>query len=168
MPALCIPCGTGLGATWNPDLIYAAGQLLSRECEAKGAHVWLGPTVNIVRGPLNGRGFESFSEDPHLSGVLAGSIIQGVQSRGTLAALKHYVANDQETEKMAIDVCMSERALREVYLRPFQIAMREGRPRVVMTSYNKVNGYHVSESHHLIRQVLRREWGFDGLVMSDW
>ncbi|KAH7349654.1 glycoside hydrolase superfamily [Plectosphaerella cucumerina] len=168
VPALCIPCGTGLGATWNPDLIYAAGQLLSRECEAKAAHVWLGPTVNIVRGPLNGRGFESFSEDPLLSGVLAGAIIQGVQSRGTLAALKHFVANDQETDKMAIDVCMSERALREVYLKPFQMAMREGRPRVVMSSYNKLNGHHVSESHKLLDQVLRKEWGFDGLIMSDW
>ncbi|KAM5343779.1 hypothetical protein ACJ41O_012316 [Fusarium nematophilum] len=168
VPALCIPCGTGLGATWNPDLIYAAGQLLSRECEAKGAHVWLGPTVNLVRGPLNGRGFESFSEDPHLSGVLAAAIIRGVQSRGTLAALKHFVANDQETQKMSTDICMSERALREVYLKPFQMAVRDGKPKVVMSSYNKVNGTHVSESQKLLGQVLRREWGFDGLIMSDW
>lgn len=168
VPATCIPCGTGLGATWNPDLLYAAGQLLSRECEAKGAHVWLGPTVNLVRGPLNGRGFESFSEDPHLSGVLATAIIQGVQSRGTLAALKHFVANDQETDKMSADICMSQRALREVYLKPFQMAVRDGKPRIVMSSYNKVNGTHVSESKKLLDEVLRREWGFDGLIMSDW
>ncbi|KAH7006518.1 glycoside hydrolase superfamily [Fusarium venenatum] len=168
VPALCIPCGTGLGATWNPELLYAAGQLLSRECEAKGAHVWLGPTVNLVRGPLNGRGFESFSEDPHLSGVLATAIINGVQSRGTAAALKHFVANDQETAKMSTDICMSERALREVYLKPFQMAVRDAKPKVVMSSYNKVNGVHVSESKKLLQDILRGEWGYDGLVMSDW
>ncbi|KAF5547604.1 beta-glucosidase [Fusarium phyllophilum] len=168
VPALCIPCGTGLGATWNPDLLYSAGQLLSRECDAKGAHVWLGPTVNLVRGPLNGRGFESFSEDPHLSGVLATAIIRGVQSRGTAAALKHFVANDQETAKMSTDICMSERALREVYLKPFQMAVRDAKPKIVMSSYNKVNGIHVSESKKLLKDILRSEWGFDGLVMSDW
>ncbi|KAG4271503.1 hypothetical protein FPRO04_10943 [Fusarium proliferatum] len=168
VPALCIPCGTGLGATWNPDLLYSAGQLLSRECDAKGAHVWLGPTVNLVRGPLNGRGFESFSEDPHLSGVLATAIIRGVQSRGTAAALKHFVANDQETTKMSTDICMSERALREVYLKPFQMAVRDAKPKIVMSSYNKVNGVHVSESTKLLKDILRSEWGFDGLVMSDW
>ncbi|CAH0022152.1 unnamed protein product [Clonostachys rhizophaga] len=168
VPGTCIPCGTGLGATWNTDLIHQAGQLLSRECESKGAHVWLGPTVNIVRSPLNGRGFESFSEDPLLSGVLAGAIIRGVQSRGTLAALKHYVANDQETEKMSIDTRISGRALREVYLRSFQIAIRHGQPKIVMSSYNKVNGEHVSQSSLLLDQILRKEWGFQGLVMSDW
>jgi beta-glucosidase len=124
--------------------------------------------VNIIRSPLNGRGFESFSEDPWLSGVLAAAIIRGVQSRGTLAALKHYVANDHEVEKMSIDVCLSDRALREVYLRPFHVAMREASPRVVMSSYNKVQGTHVSESKKLLQDVLRQEWGFDGLVMSDW
>ncbi|KAF5681280.1 beta-glucosidase [Fusarium heterosporum] len=168
VPALCIPCGTGLGATRNPELLYAAGQLLSRECEAKGAHVWLGPTVNLVRGPLNGRRFESFSEDPHLSGVLATAIVRGVQSRGTAAALKHFVANDQETAKMSVDICMSQRALREVYLKPFQMAVRDAKPKVIMASYNKVNGAHVSESRKLLRDILRGEWEYDGLVMSDW
>ncbi|OHW91882.1 beta-glucosidase k [Colletotrichum incanum] len=168
VPALCIPCGSGLGATWNPELIEQAGQLLSKECDAKGAHVWLGPTVNIIRSPLNGRGFESFSEDPYLSGMLAAAIIRGVQSRGTLAALKHFVANDQETEKMAIDVCMSDRALREIYLLPFQIALRDSSPRVVMSSYNKIGGLHVSENPKILQDILRSEWGFDGLVMSDW
>ncbi|KIL90184.1 hypothetical protein FAVG1_06923 [Fusarium avenaceum] len=168
VPALCIPCGTGLGATWNPELLYAAGQLLSRECEAKGAHVWLGPTVNLVRGPLNGRGFESFSEEPYLSGVMATAIINGVQSRGTAAALKHFVANDQETAKMSVDICVSERALREVYLKPFQMAVRDAKPKVVMSSYNKVNGVHVSESKKLLQDILRGEWKYDGLVMSDW
>ncbi|KXH48263.1 Cel3c [Colletotrichum salicis] len=168
VPALCIPCGSGLGATWNPELIEQAGQLLSKECDAKGAHVWLGPTVNIIRSPLNGRGFESFSEDPHLSGMLAAAIIRGVQSRGTLAALKHFVANDQETEKMSLDVRMSDRALREVYLLPFQIALRDSNPRVVMSSYNKIGGLHVSENPMILQDILRKEWGFDGLIMSDW
>ncbi|TQN69342.1 putative beta-glucosidase K [Colletotrichum shisoi] len=168
VPALCIPCGSGLGATWNPDLIEEAGQLLSKECDAKGAHVWLGPTVNIIRSPLNGRGFESFSEDPHLSGILAAAIIRGVQSRGTLAALKHLVANDQETDKMSLDVCMSDRALREVYLLPFQIALRDSNPRVLMSSYNKIGGLHVSENPKILRDILRTEWGFNGLIMSDW
>ncbi|GJC99084.1 betaglucosidase [Colletotrichum higginsianum] len=168
VPALCIPCGSGLGATWNPELIEKAGQLLSKECDAKGAHVWLGPTVNIIRSPLNGRGFESFSEDPHLSGILAAAIIRGVQSRGTLAALKHFVANDQETDKMSLDVCMSDRALREVYLLPFQIALRDSNPRVVMSSYNKIGGLHVSENPKILQDILRTEWGFNGLIMSDW
>ncbi|KAJ3946151.1 uncharacterized protein N0V96_004509 [Colletotrichum fioriniae] len=168
VPALCIPCGSGLGATWNAALIEQAGQLLSKECDAKGAHVWLGPTVNIIRSPLNGRGFESFSEDPHLSGMLAAAIIRGVQSRGTLAALKHFVANDQETEKMSLDVRMSDRALREIYLLPFQIALRDSNPRVVMSSYNKIGGLHVSENPMILQDILRKEWGFDGLIMSDW
>jgi beta-glucosidase len=168
VPALCVPCGTGLGATWNDQIIELAGQLLSKECAAKGAHLWLGPTINIVRSPLNGRGFESVSEDPYLSGMLAGAIIRGVQSGGTLAAIKHFVANDQETEKISIDVCMSERTLREIYLLPFQIAFRDSNPRVVMSSYNKVQGVHVSESLKLLDQVLRREWGFTGMVISDW
>ncbi|KAJ0421832.1 putative beta-glucosidase K [Aspergillus carlsbadensis] len=169
VPALCIPCGTGLGATWNAELLQSAGALLSHECAAKGAHIWLGPTVNIVRGPLNGRGFEGFSEDPVLSGVLAGAIIRGVQGSGdTIAALKHFVGNEQETQKVSVDLWMSERALREVYLKPFQIALRDGRPGVVMASYNRVNGTHVSENKKLLGEVLRQEWGFEGLVMSDW
>ncbi|KAJ0161688.1 putative beta-glucosidase K, partial [Colletotrichum tanaceti] len=168
VPALCIPCGSGLGATWNPELIEKAGRLLSKECDAKGARVWLGPTVNIVRSPLGGRGFESFSEDPHLSGILAAAVIRGVQSGGTLAALKHFVANDQETDNMSLDVCVSDRALREVYLLPFQIALRDGNPRVLMSSYNKIGGLHVSENPRILQDILRKEWGFDGLIMSDW
>lgn len=120
------------------------------------------------RSPLNGRGFESFSEDPWLSGILAGAIIKGVQEGGTAAVVKHFVANDQETEKTSVDTIIGERALREIYLLPFQLAIKIGKPDAVMTSYNKVNGIHVSESKQLIKGVLRGEWGFDGLVMSDW
>ncbi|PVH74438.1 glycoside hydrolase family 3 protein [Cadophora sp. DSE1049] len=168
VPAICIPCGTGLGATWNKELIFRAGILLSSECMAKGAHAWLGPTINMLRSPLNGRGFESFSEDPFLSGILAASIINGVQSNGTLAVLKHFVANDQETEKISVDVLVSDRALREIYLKPFQLALRHSSPASVMASYSKVQGVHCSESKQLLTNILRDEWGFLGLIMSDW
>ncbi|KAH7386188.1 glycoside hydrolase superfamily [Cadophora sp. MPI-SDFR-AT-0126] len=168
VPGLCIPCGSGLGATWNKPLLQAAGLLLSQECKVKGAHSWLGPTVNMHRSPLNGRGFESFSEDPFLSGMLAAKIIEGVQSGGSAAVLKHFVANDQETEKRSVDVVISDRALREIYLLPFQLAIKYGRPDAVMSSYNKVQGVHCSESKNLLRDILRTEWGFDGLIMSDW
>lgn len=158
-----------MAATWNLPLIERAGRLLSAECIEKGAHVWLGPTVNMIRSPLNGRGFECFSEDPLLSGKIAAAVIRGVQRDGrTMAALKHFVANDQETEKMSVDVRVGERALREIYLKPFEIAVREAGPRVVMASYNRVNGLHTSESPGLLQRLLRDEWGFDGLVMSDW
>lgn len=167
-PAACLPCGTSLGATWNQDLLHQAGILIGHETKAKGAHVWLGPTVNMHRSPLGGRGFESFAEDPYLSGKLAGCYISGAQSTGIVSTLKHFVANDQEHERMAVDVRVTERALREIYLLPFQIAMRDGDPGVVMTSYNKVNGLHVSESPALLKDILRREWGFKGMIMSDW
>lgn len=168
VPGLCIPCGSGLGATWNKSLLQSAGVLLSQECKVKGVHAWLGPTVNMHRSPLNGRGFESFSEDPCLSGILAARIIEGVQSGGSAAVLKHFVANDQETEKRSVDVVISDRALREIYLLPFQLALKYGKPEAVMSSYNKVQGVHCSESKNLLQEILRREWGFDGLIMSDW
>ncbi|CZT46602.1 related to Probable beta-glucosidase K [Rhynchosporium secalis] len=168
VPGVCIPCGSGLGATWNKTLLKALGVLLSQECKVKGAHAWLDPTVNMHRSPLNGRGFESFSEDPFLSGILAAKIIEGVQSGGSAAVLKHFVANDQETEKRSVDVVISDRALREIYLLPFQLALRYGKPDAVMSSYNKVQGMHCSESKNLLRDILRTDWGFDGLIMSDW
>lgn len=130
--------------------------------------MWLGPTVNMHRSPLGGRGFESFAEDPFLSGKLAGSYIQGAQSTGIVSTLKHFVANDQEHERMAVDVRITERALREIYLLPFQIALKDGQPGAIMTSYNKINGLHVSESFAILEDILRSEWGFKGLVMSDW
>ncbi|KAI9050375.1 hypothetical protein LZ554_005540 [Drepanopeziza brunnea f. sp. 'monogermtubi'] len=167
-PGLCIPCGSGLGATWNKSLLLSAGSLLSKECKAKGVHVWLAPTLNMHRSPLNGRGFESPSEDPFLGGMLAAKIIEGVQSGGTAAVLKHFVANDQETEKRSVDVVVSERALREIYLMPFMLALKHGKPDAMLTSYNKVNGVHVSESKKLLKGVLRGEWGFNGLIVSDW
>ncbi|KAH6720884.1 glycoside hydrolase superfamily [Leptodontidium sp. MPI-SDFR-AT-0119] len=168
VPAACLPCGTALGATWDIELLKDAGILLGKECSAKGVSCWLGPTINIQRSPLGGRGFESFSEDPFLSGKLAGSIINGVQSNGTVATIKHFVANDQEHERMAVNAIISERALREIYLLPFQIAIADSSPGSVMTAYNKVNGEHVAESKYFIKDILRGEWGWEGLVMSDW
>ncbi|KAL8297590.1 hypothetical protein RB597_007318 [Gaeumannomyces tritici] len=166
--AACTPCGTGLAATWDAELIEQAGRLLGRECIAKGVHVLLGPTVNMLRSPLGGRGFESYSEDPVLSGNLASAIINGVQSQGVAACIKHFVCNDQEHERQAYNAVISERALREIYLMPFQIAQRDSKPMTFMTAYNRINGLHVSEDPRILQDILRQEWGFDGLVMSDW
>lgn len=141
---------------------------MGTEAIAKGVHVSLGPTINMQRSPIGGRGFESYSEDPVLAGNMAASIINGVQSKGVASCIKHFVCNDIEHERQAIDCRVSERALREIYLMPFQIAQRDSKPKAYMTSYNKVNGLHVSENQRLLQHVLRDEWGFDGFIMSDW
>lgn len=164
----CLPCGTALGATFDTDLIYELGQLQGQEAKAKGAVVVLGPTLNIQRGPLGGRGFESFSEDPLLSGLLAGHYARGVQQENVAATMKHFVCNDMEDERMAVNVLVTQRAMREIYMLPFMLAISIGDPRAIMTAYNKVNGTHVSESKTLLQNILRDEWKFDGLVMSDW
>ncbi|KAG4438285.1 hypothetical protein IFR05_006220 [Cadophora sp. M221] len=168
VPAACLPCGTALGATWDKDLLYQAGVLLGKESIAKGARCWLGPTINIQRSPLGGRGFESYSEDPHLSGILASHIIQGCQSTGVISVVKHFVCNDQEDERRAVNTIVTERALREIYCRPFQIAARDSNPGGLMTSYNKVNGQHCSQDPKLLDTMVRKEWGWDPLIMSDW
>jgi beta-glucosidase len=160
--------GTALGATWDTDLIRKGGALQGAEAIAKGASVLLGPTVNMQRSPLGGRGFESFGEDPFLAGAMGAATVQGIQSTGVSATIKHFVCNDQEHERMAVDSIVSERALREIYLMPFQIAQRDAKPWCYMTAYNRVNGLHVSESPRLLQNILRDEWGFDGMVMSDW
>ncbi|KAL3424558.1 glycosyl hydrolase family 3 N terminal domain-containing protein [Phlyctema vagabunda] len=167
VPATCLPCATALGATFNSELLREAGQLLAEEAKSKGAHVLLGPTINIQRSPLGGRGFESFSEDPFLSGVLAGEYCKGVEEKDIVATLKHFVCNDQEHERMAVDSILTERALREIYLMPFMLALKSGKPGAMMTAYNKVNGTHVSENSK-IYDILRKEWNWSGLVMSDW
>jgi len=162
--------GMELAATWDTSLIQRGGALQGREAIAKGASVILGSTTNMQRSPLSGRGFESFSEDPVLAGHISAATINGngIQSTGVAATIKHFVCNDQEHERQSVDCVVSERALREIYLLPFQIAERRARPRCVMTAYNKVNGLHASSSRGLIQSVLREEWGFDGMVMSDW
>lgn len=160
--------GTGLGATWNTELIQRGGVLQGEEAIAKGAHVILGPTVNMQRSPLGGRGFESYSEDPVLAGNMGAATVKGIQSTGVAATIKHYVCNDQEDQRMSVNSIVTERALREIYLMPFQIAQRDSKPMAYMTGYNLVNGTHCSENPKLLQDVLRDEWGFDGLVMSDW
>ncbi|KAL3422360.1 glycoside hydrolase family 3 [Phlyctema vagabunda] len=167
-PAACLPCGTGLAATWDTELLREAGELMGEETKAKGAHVILGPTINMQRSPLGGRGFESLSEDPILAGTCAASLVSGIQETGVVASIKHFVGNDQEHERMAVNSIVTERALREIYLLPFQIAVRDSKPGSFMTSYNKVNGIHVNETPKFVQQILREEWGWEGLVMSDW
>ncbi|KAL4870579.1 hypothetical protein BDV12DRAFT_165846 [Aspergillus spectabilis] len=168
VPAACFPCATALGATWDIELLHKVGQLMGEEAIAKGSHVILGPTINTQRSPLGGRGFESFAEDGVLSGHLAGHYSKGVQEKGVAACLKHFVANDQEHERLAVDAIVTDRALREIYLLPFHHAMRICKTAAVMTAYNKVNGTHVSENKKILQDILRKEWGWDGLVMSDW
>ncbi|RMZ83339.1 hypothetical protein DV737_g1674, partial [Chaetothyriales sp. CBS 132003] len=160
--------GTGIAATWDTDLVQQSGRLQGQEAIAKGASVILGPTVNMQRSPTGGRGFESFSEDPCLSGSMAAATINGIQSTGVSATIKHFVCNDSEHERMAVNAVVSERALREIYLLPFQIALRDAGPWCLMTAYNRVNGTHASENPKLLKDILRGEWGFKGLVMSDW
>lgn len=170
VPAACMPCGTALGATWDRSLLRQAGNLIGQECLAKGAHCWLGPTVNMQRSPLGGRGFESFAEDPHLSGKLAAAMIAGCEQDGSgvISTVKHFVGNDQEHERRAVDCLITPRALREVYLRPFQIVARDAKPGALMTSYNKINGKHVADNWELLEGIVRKEWQWQPLIMSDW
>lgn len=166
-PAGCLPCATALGATFDVDLLRSVGRFLGQEAKAKGAHVLLGPTINIQRSPLGGRGYESFSEDPFLSGTLAGEYCKGVQEEDIITTPKHFVCNDQEHERLAVDSIVTDRALREIYLMPFMLAIKNARPKAVMTAYNKVNGTHVAENPKVL-DILRKDWGWEGLLMSDW
>ncbi|TAQ90095.1 hypothetical protein B7494_g1536 [Chlorociboria aeruginascens] len=166
--AALFPCGVSLAATWNTKLLYEVGEHLADEVKARSAQVLLAPTVCLHRGPLGGRNFESFSEDPYLTGKLAASYINGLQSKGVAATIKHFVANEQETFRLTIDSIIQERPLRELYLRPFEIAIREANPWAVMSSYNLINGVHADMNEHTLKRILRGEWRYDGLVMSDW
>src|SRR3984893_7390161 len=164
----CFPAGIALASTWNTDLVERVGQALADEAKGKGAQLLLGPTVNIQRSPLGGRNFECFSEDPYLSARLAVAYITGLQREGVGASLKHYVCNDAEFERFSISSEVRERALREIYLQPFQAAVREVQPWTIMAAYNLVNGIAASENPYLLTEILRREWGYDGVVVSDW
>jgi beta-glucosidase len=166
--ATCIPCGSALGATFDPDLLSELGDLLGRESHSKAAHVLLAPTMNLHRHPLGGRNFECYSEDPELTGKLAAAFIRGVQGQGVATTAKHFVGNDSEFERNTINTVVDERALRELYLRPFELSISEGGAWGVMSSYNRLNGPHASEHEWLLSTVLRDEWGFDGFVISDW
>ncbi len=166
--AACFPAEIALAATWNTALVERVGQALGQEAKSKGAHVLLAPTVNIHRSPLGGRNFECFSEDPYLSGRMAVAYIRGVQSQGVGATIKHFVCNDSEYQRRSISAEVSERALREIYLAPFLTAIKEANPWALMASYNRINGTYASEQPYTLTEILRKEWGFDGVVMSDW
>ncbi|CAN8101478.1 unnamed protein product [Discula destructiva] len=166
--AALFPCGVSLAATWNRDLLFKVGQHLAQEVKARSAHILLAPTVCMHRHPLGGRNFESFSEDPLLTGKLAAQYIRGLQQEGVAATIKHFVGNEQETHRLTIDSLVQERPLREIYLKPFEIAVREANPWAVMSSYNLVNGVHADMNTHTLKDILRDEWEYDGTVMSDW
>ncbi|GEM46262.1 beta-glucosidase [Deinococcus cellulosilyticus] len=162
------PVGIALGSTWNVELLREIGQHLAREAKDKGAAVLLAPTMNLFRSTLNGRNFESYSEDPFLTGKLGVAYVQGLQERGVAATVKHFVGNESEYQRNTISSDIPERALRELYLVPFEMTVKEGKTLAVMSAYNKLNGIFASENKRLLTDILRTEWGFNGLVMSDW
>ena len=167
-PSVCIPCGSALGATWNPALVETLGALVGREARDRGCRGLLAPTVNLHRSPLAGRNFECYSEDPLLSGRLAAGYVRGVQSQGVFATVKHFVGNDAEFERASISSVIDERSLRELYLVPFELAVTEGGALAIMTAYNRLNGRWLTQRADFLLDILRDEWGFQGLVMTDW
>lgn len=166
--SVCTPVGIALGATWNPEVVEQVGRVLADEVKAKGAHILLAPTVNIHRTPIAGRNFECYSEDPFLSGMIAAAYINGIQSQGVGACIKHFVTNDQEFERNSISSEVDERPLREIYLEPFRLAIRAANPWSVMSAYNRINGVYACEHPHTLEDILKGEWGYTGFVMSDW
>lgn len=168
LPATCFPTASALAATWNLDLINQVGQALGRECQALNVNVLLGPGVNIKRSVLGGRNFEFFSEDPILSGELGAAYINGVQSQGVGTSLKHYTANNVETMRMYMNSDVDSRTLHEIYLTPFEIAVKKAQPWTIMACYNRVQGIYGTQSPFLLTEILKNEWGFEGIVISDW
>ena len=166
--AVCYPSGAGLASSFDTNLIRQLGEVLGETAAGEGVHTLLGPAVNIKRSPLCGRNFEYLSEDPWLAGEMAAAYVQGVQSRGVGTSVKHFAANNQESSRMSVSAEVSERALREIYLVPFEKTVRQAQPWTVMCAYNRINGTYCCENEWLLDQVLREEWGFDGIVMTDW
>jgi beta-glucosidase len=166
--ATCFPTASALGSSWNPDLFRTIGEALSRESKKLGVSVVLGPGINMKRSPLCGRNFEYISEDPWLAGELAAAMVGGTQSQGIGTSLKHYAANNQEDDRLRVSAEVDERTLREIYLPAFEQVVKSAQPWTVMCAYNKLNGTYCSEHHWLLSEVLREEWGFEGLVVSDW
>jgi beta-glucosidase len=167
-PATCFPTASALGSSWNPELFRTVGEALGREAKRLGVSVVLGPGINMKRSPLCGRNFEYVSEDPWLAAELATAMVQGTQSQGIGTSLKHYAANNQEDDRLRVSAEVDDRALREIYLPAFERVVKLSQPWTVMCAYNKVNGIYCSEHHWLLTEVLRGEWGFEGLVVSDW
>jgi beta-glucosidase len=167
-PATCFPTASALGSSWNPELFRTVGEALGREAKRLGVSVVLGPGINMKRSPLCGRNFEYVAEDPWLAGELATAMVHGTQSQGIGTSLKHYAANNQEDDRLRVSAEVDDRALREIYLPAFERVVKLSQPWTVMCAYNKVNGIYCSEHHWLLTEVLREEWGFEGLVVSDW
>ena len=168
LPATCFPTAATVANSWDPALGEEIGRHLGAEAASQGVGVVLGPGLNIKRSPFCGRNFEYFSEDPFLAGKMAASYIRGIQANGVSACPKHFAANSQELRRMASDSVMDERTLREIYLTGFEIAVKEGHSKSIMSSYNRINGAYANENQHLLQEILRDEWGFDGFVVSDW
>lgn len=168
LPATCFPTAASIANSWNERLGEEVGNALGEEAAAQDVNILLGPGLNIKRSPLCGRNFEYFSEDPYLSGKMAASYIRGIQSQGVYACPKHFAVNSQEYRRMAMNSVLDERTLREIYLTGFEIAVKEGNAKSIMTSYNEVNGIYANENKHLLSDILRKEWGFDGIVVTDW
>ena len=166
--SLAVPCGSALAATFDPELVERVGALLGREARQKRARVLLAPTINLIRSPLYGRSFECYGEDPWLSGRLAAAFVTGVQSQGVATTAKHLVGNETEFQRQTIDSVIDERTLREVYLQPFEWAIRHGGSLGIMTAYNRLNGTYCTEDAELLTGILRNEWGFEGFIVSDW
>ncbi|MFI6544057.1 glycoside hydrolase family 3 protein [Streptomyces prunicolor] len=167
-PSVALPSPTALAAAWDPELAHRAGVLLAQEARRKGVHVLLAPTVNLHRSPLGGRHFEAYSEDPYLTGRIGTGYVTGVQEGGVGTTVKHFVANDAETDRFTVDNLISQRTLRELYLAPFEAIVENAHPWGIMTAYNRVNGTTMTEHRYLVNEILRGEWGFDGFNVSDW
>ena len=168
IPATCYPTAATMANSWDPELGEGLGKRLGQEAAVQKVNVLLGPGVNMKRNPLCGRNFEYFSEDPYLAGKMAASYVRGIQSNGISACLKHFACNDQEENRMTLDSILDERTFREIYLTAFEIAVKEGKTKSIMSSYNLINGTYANENEHLLVDILRKEWGYKGLVVTDW
>ena len=168
VPATCFPTAAGMANSWNLELAEELGRTLGTEAAANNVHVVLGPGLNIKRSPLCGRNFEYFSEDPYLAGKMAAAYVKGIQANGVAACPKHFAVNSQELRRMAMDSVLDERTFREIYLTGFEIAVKEGKAKTIMSAYNMINGTYANENEHLLTDILRNEWGFDGFVVTDW
>ncbi|MHB1021123.1 MAG: glycoside hydrolase family 3 protein, partial [Acidobacteriaceae bacterium] len=168
VPSTAYPAGMALASAWDETLAEQEGKQLGRDARARGVNIILGPGVNIYRAPMNGRNFEYFGEDPYLASRTTVNFIRGIQSQDVMATVKHFVANNSEYDRFNLDSQVDERTLREIYLPAFEAAVKEAHVAVVMVSHNLVNGQHMSQNHFLDTDVLKKDWGFDGILMPDW
>ena len=166
--SVCFPAGATIANSWDRKIAYLLGETLGKEARAENINIVLGPAINIKRSPLCGRNFEYFSEDPYLTGILGGEYVKGLQSQNVGACVKHFAVNNQENRRRTIDVIIDERNLREIYLKAFEMIIKNSKPWSIMSAYNKVNGEYCSENSHLLKEILRKEWDFQGIVISDW